>query len=50
MHFGLYYSLYEWFNPLFKTDKARGYNTQTYVQVGACMANTVHIRAAEIYS
>jgi len=33
IHFGLYYSLYEWFHPLFLQDKANNYQTNTYVTV-----------------
>jgi len=29
--FGLYHSLFEWFNPLFNEDKANGFNTTSYV-------------------
>ena len=31
--FGLYYSLYEWFNPLYLEDKENKFATQTYVDV-----------------
>jgi len=31
LHFGLYHSLYEWFNPLYLADEASGYQTQDYV-------------------
>lgn len=30
--FGLYYSLYEWFNPLYLEDKRNGFRTQTYIE------------------
>ncbi|XP_063961362.1 alpha-L-fucosidase-like [Lytechinus pictus] len=30
VHFGLYYSLFEWFNPLFLKDKANGFTTTEY--------------------
>ena len=33
IHFGLYYSLYEWFHPLWVEDKANNYSTQNYVEV-----------------
>uniref|UniRef100_A0A8C4QTC4 alpha-L-fucosidase n=1 Tax=Eptatretus burgeri TaxID=7764 RepID=A0A8C4QTC4_EPTBU len=32
LHFGLYHSLFEWFNPLFHQDKATGFKTQTFVK------------------
>ncbi|XP_065280903.1 tissue alpha-L-fucosidase-like isoform X2 [Dermacentor albipictus] len=32
MHFGLYYSLYEWFNPLYQRDKAAGWTSDDYVR------------------
>ena len=31
--FGLYYSLYEWFHPLYLKDKANKFLTQDYVDV-----------------
>ena len=27
-HFGIYYSLFEWFNPLYLKDKANGFQTR----------------------
>lgn len=33
IHFGLYYSLFEWFHPLFLQDKANNFQTNTYVTV-----------------
>ncbi|TRY84356.1 hypothetical protein DNTS_025451 [Danionella cerebrum] len=30
LHYGLYHSLYEWFNPLYLNDKQNGYKTQEY--------------------
>ena len=33
IHFGLYFSQFEWFNPLYLQDKANGFKTQTYVKV-----------------
>lgn len=32
MRFGLYYSLYEWFNPLYQRDKAACWSTDDYVK------------------
>ncbi|XP_003747622.1 alpha-L-fucosidase [Galendromus occidentalis] len=32
LHFGLYHSLYEWFNPLYLQDKRNLFETQTYVE------------------
>lgn len=31
MHFGLYHSLYEWFNPLYLDDKASNFTQQNFV-------------------
>ena len=33
IHFGVYYSLYEWFNPLWLEDVANKFETQYYVEV-----------------
>ncbi|XP_030645369.1 alpha-L-fucosidase 1, tandem duplicate 2 [Chanos chanos] len=32
LHYGLYNSLYEWFNPLYLSDKKAGFNTQEFVR------------------
>ena len=37
IHFGLYHSLFEWFNPLYLEDKAAEYKTQKFVQVVLCL-------------
>ena len=34
LKFGLYHSLFEWFNPLYKKDEASGFKTQNFVKVG----------------
>lgn len=34
IHFGLYYSLFEFFHPLYLQDKKNGFKTQTYITVG----------------
>ncbi len=33
IHFGLYHSLFEWFNPLFNQDEANKYKTRNFVTV-----------------
>ena len=33
MHFGLYYSLYEWFHPLYLKDKRNDFSTQDFIKV-----------------
>jgi alpha-L-fucosidase len=33
LKFGLYHSLYEWFNPYYLSDKASGFKDQTFVKV-----------------
>lgn len=45
MHFGLYHSQYEWFNPLFLQDKANNLTTQDFVNVSIndLWKNTNHL-------
>ena len=33
IHFELYHSLFEWYNPLFLNDKKNNFNTDNYVKV-----------------
>jgi len=33
LHFGLYHSLFEWFHPLYKEDKANKFQTRKFVEV-----------------
>ncbi len=33
IHFGLYHSLFEWFNPLFLEDKKNNFTTQYFAKV-----------------
>ena len=33
LKFGLYHSMFEWFNPLYLSDKKSGYKTQNFVNV-----------------
>ena len=39
--FGLYYSLYEWFHPLYLKDKENKFTTQLYVNV-SCDKNLLY--------
>lgn len=32
LHYGLYNSLYEWFNPIYLSDKQSGFKTQEFVE------------------
>ena len=33
LHFGVYFSQFEWYHPLYLQDKSNGYKTQYYVKV-----------------
>ena len=33
LHFGVYHSMFEWFNPLFNQDRATGFKTQEFPSV-----------------
>ena len=49
IHFGLYYSLFEWFHPLFLKDKANNFTTQEYVSVSFCLNNTPNDHVHVLY-
>ena len=34
MKFGVYHSLFEWYNPMFEADRKNGFKTRDYVEVG----------------
>lgn len=58
LRFGVYYSLFEWFHPLFLTDKANHYRTQRYVAVSntlwppsiICLCHTSDCSACMFFS
>jgi len=41
IHFGLYHSLFEWYNPLYLADKAARFKTQKFVQV--CVTSVTYL-------
>ena len=36
IHYGLYFSHFEWFHPLYLKDKGAKFQTQEYIKVSAC--------------
>lgn len=51
LHFGLYFSQFEWFNPTYLSDKANGFKTQNYVAVSTVLGpiNSVGPQPLAIY-
>jgi len=43
IHFGLYYSLFEWYHPLFLQDKANQFKTNDYMRVRVVCACTCYV-------
>jgi len=41
IHFGLYYSLYEWFHPLYRQDKASKFKKTQFVRVCCVYFNII---------
>ena len=41
IHFGLYHSLFEWFNPMYLEDKGKNFTTQLFVKVITCKTNDI---------
>ena len=42
LKFGLYHSLYEWYNPLYLEDKANNFTTQYYIKVRP-LISVIHV-------
>ena len=49
VHFGLYYSLFEWFHPLYLMDKANGFKTREYRDVSLSTVVPIHINLKNIF-
>jgi len=47
IHFGLYYSLYEWFHPLWVEDRDNKHETQYYVKVSCSTSTLMHLSKAQ---
>ena len=47
--FGLYYSLYEWFNPHYLKDKANGFKTDEYVKVRGSRSIKIHTKPRRFF-
>ena len=47
--FGLYYSLYEWFNPHYLKDKANGFKTDEYVKVSGSRSVKIHTKPRRFF-
>ena len=43
LHFGVYFSQYEWYHPLYLQDKNNSFKTQYYVKVEAICSRLVYI-------
>lgn len=49
MRIGLYYSLSEWFHPVFLRDQTNNYKTQHYVSVGIFLKIRLVYKITAIY-